>query len=99
MRARRQGMEKRAERLKDALADAMDAQGRDKIKTALFSLSFRTSTRVEITDLTTVPSEYIKTRPLTEDDVKKTELSKYLRETGEVLLWARLEAGRSLQIK
>lgn len=94
---RRRGLEAKAEQLRQALADAMTAQGRDKIKTKLFTASFRASIRLEITDLTAVPEEYFK--PRTEADVRKSEIKKELTETGEVLPWARLVSERGLTIR
>ena len=95
--ARRKTRENAIARLKDALGIALDAQGRAKIKTPEFSVGFRTSTRLEITDLTKVPAEYIK--PITEDNVRKADIKRQLVDTGEVLPWCRLVEGRSLSIR
>ena len=95
--ARRRSLSRQADRLKQALETALDAQGRSKIKTKLFTVFFTTSTRLEITDLTKVPPEYLK--PVTEDSVRKTEIKRELVGTGEVLPWCRLVEGRSLTIR
>ncbi|MGI5885709.1 MAG: siphovirus Gp157 family protein [Candidatus Spyradocola sp.] len=94
---RKQGLLHQVDRLKQALETALDAQGRGKIKTKLFTVFFTTSTRLEITDLAKVPPEYLK--PITEESVRKTEIKRELVDTGEVLPWCRLVEGRSLSIR
>jgi len=95
--ARKRSREHAVQQLKDALGVALDAQGKAKIKTPEFTVSFRTSTRLEITDVAKVPQEYFK--PRTEDDVRKADIKKQLVDTGEVLPWCRLVEGRSLSIR
>lgn len=96
---RRRSLENRAERMKAALSVAMDAQGRDKIKTAMFTVYHSSRAKLELTDLEAVPAEYIKPRTIKETDIDKKAITDYLKETGEVLPYARLVAGRSLTIK
>lgn len=95
--ARRRSLERTIDRMKTALETALDEQGRAKIKTELWTVALRTSTRLEITDLSLVPPEYIK--PITEASVMKGEIKKQLVDTGEVLPWCRLVEGRSLTIR
>ena len=95
--ARRRSLERTIDRMKTALETALDEQGRAKIKTGLWTVALRTSTRLEITDLSLVPPEYIK--PITEASVMKAEIKKQLVDTGEVLPWCRLVEGRSLTIR
>ena len=99
IKARRRGLEGSIERLKDALSAAMDAQGKSKIKTSLYTVYHARHNGLEITDLAAVPPEYIKPHKRTEDDVNKKAITALLLETGEVMPWARLVAGRSLNIR
>ena len=78
---------------------ALDAQGRDKVKTAMFTVYHASSVKLELTDIGAVPEEYIKPRTLKESDINKKAIAEYIKETGEVLPYARLVAGRSLNIR
>lgn len=97
--ARRKDLENRIQTLRTALSVAMDAQGRDKIKTPLFTVYHVNHKKLEITDLDAVPDEYIKPHKRAETDVDKKALSAYILETGEILPYARMEVGRSLNIR
>ena len=99
IKARRRGLEGSVEHLKAALSAAMDAQGKSKIKTNLYTVYYASRNGLEITDLSAVPPEYIKPHKRTEDDVDKKSITALLLETGEVMPWARLVAGRSLNIR
>ena len=99
IKARRRGLEGSIERLKSALSAAMDAQGKSKIKTSLYTVYHANRTGLEITDLDAVPPEYIKPHKRTEDDVNKKAITALLLETGEVMPWGRLVTGRSLNIR
>ena len=96
IKARRHSLEGSVERLKTALSAA---QGKSKIKTNLYTVYHANRTGLEITDLDAVPPEYIKPHKRTEDDVNKKAITALLLETGEVMPWARLVAGRSLNIR
>ena len=95
--SRKRALERRIDHLKAAVGSALDAQGKSKIKTGKWSVSFRMSAKVEITDLSKVPPEYLK--PITEDSVRKADIKRELIDTGEVLPWCRLVEGRSLIIR
>lgn len=99
LKARRRSLENSVLHLKNALSVAMDAQGKQKIKTRLYTVYHTARNHLEITDLDAVPAEYIKPRTLKEDDVNKKAITDYILETGEVLPWAHLVAGRSLNIR
>lgn len=99
IKARRQSIESNMDRMKAVLANAMDAQGRRSVKTPLFTLYFAQNSHVEITDLAAVPEEYLKQRPRKEDDINKKAIADYIKETGEILPFARMVAGRSLNIR
>lgn len=75
----------------------MEKLGKFKFETPRCKLSYRKSVGVEITDLTKVPSEYIKEKELKEDDVKKTELKELLK-NGDTE-FAKLVENKNLQIK
>lgn len=97
--ARRRSLTGRAETLRQALSEAMYAQGRDKIKTALFTVYHTHPRHLEITDLSAVPPEYIRPHERTESDVDKKSITALLLETGEIMPWARLTQRRSLNIR
>ena len=99
IKSRRQSLDESVKRLKTALSVAMDAQGKSKIKTSLYTVYHANRTGLEITDLDAVPPEYIKLHKRTEDDVNKKAITALLMETGEVMPWARLVTVRSLNIR
>lgn len=75
----------------------MEKLSKFKFETPRCKLSYRKSVGVEITDLTKVPSEYVKIKELKEDDINKTELKELLK-SGDTE-FARLSESRNLQIK
>lgn len=97
--ARRRSLINNAERLRDVLSTALDAQGRDKIKTPMFTVYHTAKNSLEITDLDGIPDEYIKPHRRTAEDIDKKAITAYIKETGEVLPYARLVVGRSLSIR
>lgn len=99
IKARRNSLEGSVDRLKTALSAAMDAQGKSKIKTNLYTVYHANRIGLEITELDAVPPEYIKPHKRSEDDVNKKAITALLLETGEVMPWARLVTGRSLNIR
>lgn len=99
IKARQRGLEGSIEHLKNALSVALDAQGKSKIKTNLYTVYYASRTGLEITELDAVPEEYIKPHVRSEKDVDKKSITALLLETGEVMPWARLVKGRSLNIR
>lgn len=99
LEARRLSLENRVSHLKTALTVAMDAQGKQKIKTRLYTVYHTTRNSLEITDLDAVPPEYVKPHKRAETDVDKKAITDYIMETGEILPFARLTAKRSLNIR
>ena len=75
----------------------MDKLGKFKFETPRCKLSYRKSVGVEITDLSKIPTEYIKVKEITEDDVKKTELKELLK--NKETDFAKLVESKNLQIK
>lgn len=97
--ARRKGLENRVQALRSALSVALDAQGRSKIKTALFTVYFVNRKALEITDLDAVPFDYVKPHNRSEADIDRRALTAYIMETGEILPYARLTENRSINIR
>ena len=97
--ARRRSLSNRVNYLKSALSVALDAQGRDKIKTPAFTVYYTERNRLEITDIGAIPEEYIEPHVRTAGDIDKKAIAAYIEETGEVLPYARLVVERSLNIR
>ena len=83
-------------RLTDALSNAMQVFGRDKVENATLRLSLRHTTATEVDDLDAVPAEYKTTK--VEVVADKTAIKKAIQQ-GEEVPGARLVENVSLQIK
>lgn len=83
-------------RLTDALSNAMQVFGHDKVENATLRLSLRHSTATEVDDLDQVPSEYKTTK--VEVVADKTAIKKAIQD-GEDVPGAHLVENVSLQIK
>lgn len=81
-------------RLKERLSQGMEVMGYDKIEMGLHKLSFRSSTAVNVTDESAIPSEYLKV----ETSVDKMAVKKALQDGVEVA-GAELVTNRNLQIR
>ena len=93
---RRNALERKTERIEDALAAAMVAAGRAKFETARVALSFRRSESVAITDEGAIPLVFMRETVKYEPD--KVYI-KQLIKAGEAIPGARLEEKQNLQIK
>ena len=83
-------------RLTDALSNAMQVFGRDKVENATLRLSLRHSTATEVDDLDQLPAEYKTTK--VEVVADKTAIKKAIQQ-GEAVPGAHLVENVSLQIK
>ena len=83
-------------RLTDALSNAMQVFGHDKVENATMRLSLRHSTATEVDDLDQVPAEYKTTK--VEVVADKTAIKKAIQ-SGEDVPGAHLVENISLQIK
>lgn len=83
-------------RLTDALSNAMQVFGHDKVENATMRLSLRHSTATEVDDLDAVPAEYKTTK--VEVVADKTAIKKAIQQ-GEAVPGAHLVENVSLQIK
>lgn len=83
-------------RLTDALSNAMQVFGQDKVENATMRLSLRHSTATEVDDLDQVPAEYKTTK--VEVVADKTAIKKAIQ-SGEEVPGAHLVENVSLQIK
>lgn len=94
--ARRKVYETKAERLKTYVDESLQVAGINKLETPLYTVSYRASTSVEITDAEALPVGLLRTTTVTEPD--KVALKKMLK-AGEAIDGARLVTKTNLQIK
>jgi hypothetical protein len=85
--------ERKAERLKIYLRSALDGE---KFKTTKVNISYRTSRKVIVDDVTQIDEMYLK--PPKEREADKVALKKVL-ETGEYIAGVHLEENRNISIK
>lgn len=91
---RRKILENGVTRMKQAIAETLQGSGQDKVKTEKFTFSFRKSSKVEVSDIDSLPQQFIKV----ERTISRSELAKALK-VGEQIEGARLVENQSLQIK
>ncbi|WP_421924865.1 siphovirus Gp157 family protein [Lysinibacillus capsici] len=91
---RRKIIENGITRMKQAIAETLQGSGQDKVKTEKFTFSFRKSSKVEISDIDSLPQQFIKV----ERTISRSELAKALK-AGEQIEGAQLVENQSLQIK
>ena len=97
--ARRKAIESKMERLKRALEQMMEATGKTKFKTELFSFGIQKNPpSVMIKDADAVPIDYMVPQPMKVDMTAVKNYLKSLKE-GETCDWATLEQGESLRIR
>jgi hypothetical protein len=91
---RRKIMENGITRMKQTIAETLQGSGQDKVKTEKFTFSFRKSSKAEVSDIDSLPQEYVKV----ERTISRAELAKALK-AGEQIQGAQLVENQSLQIK
>ena len=96
LKARKDHAEKNISRMKTALDNFMQATQKDKVKTQLFTVSYRKSTSVEILDQERIPLQYRKVK--IEESPDKSAIKKILSEGGTVA-GCQLKENKNLQIK
>ena len=96
LRARGDAAKKRAEAMKNHLAQSMTAVGKDKITTSKAALSFRKSTSVSVLDDIKIPDNLCKIETIRKPD--KTAIGKLLK-AGEYVPGAELVENMNLQIE
>jgi len=94
LQKRRKALEAKAERLREYLADWMIAAGKERLETPRAALSWRKSSAVVVDDLEALPESCRKVK--IEAD---KALIRMLLKQGDAVEGARLEEGRSLQIR
>ncbi len=90
--------ERAVERMKNALDAFMQAKGSEKEKTDKFTVSYRKSERVQITDEHSIPSEYIKTKVTETTSIDKIAIKQAIK-SGKTVQGAFLAECQNLQIK
>ena len=96
LKTREAAAKRRAESLKNHLAQSMAAVGKDKIETSRAALSFRRSTAVNILSDVEIPDDLCKVKIDRQPD--KSAIKKLLQ-AGELVPGAELVENRNLQIK
>lgn len=91
---RRKIMENGITRMKQAIAETLQGSGQDKVKTEKFTFSFRKSSKVEVSDIDSLPEKFVKI----ERTVSRSELTQALK-SGEQIEGAQLVENQSLQIR
>ena len=91
---RRKIMENGITRMKQAIAETLQNSGQDKVKTEKFTFSFRKSSKVEVSDIDSLPEKFVKI----ERTVSRSELTQALK-SGEQIEGAQLVENQSLQIR
>lgn len=83
-----------SKRMKERMADAMQAFSRDKVTAGTFRFSFRNSTAVVVQNEDIIPEEFFKT----ERTLNKRDLMNALK-AGEYIAGAMLETRKSIQMR
>lgn len=96
LRKRVKAAENKAAHLREHLAQAMMAVGKEKVTTPRAALSFRSSTSAVVEDETCVPDDYFRVETLRKLD--KVAILQRLR-NGGVIPGCKLQESRNLQIK
>lgn len=96
LKKRADSAKNRAEKLREHLAQAMNAVGKNKIETARAAVSFRKSTAVNITNENAIPLNLWKIT--TDRKLDKAEIGKRLK-SGEIVPGAELQTHMNLQVK
>ncbi len=91
---RRKVMENGVVRMKQAIAETLQNSGQDKVKTEKFTFSWRKSSKVEVSNIDSLPQEYVKV----ERTISRSELAKALK-AGEQIEGAQLIENQSLSIR
>jgi len=91
---RRKIMENGVVRMKQAIAETLQNSGQDKVKTEKFTFSWRKSSKVEVSNIDSLPQQYVKV----ERTISRSELAKALK-AGEQIEGAQLVENQSLSIR
>ena len=96
LEAKKKAAEKGADRMKSALSAYMQASNTKKLSAGTFTLSFRKSETVYISDENAIPAEYIKTKTTT--SVDKAAIKAAIK-SGQEVAGAEIQVNQNLQIK
>lgn len=96
LKERADAKEKQIERLKAYVANSLLATNELKFESPRVAYSFRKSESVDVTDLSKIPTQYLKTK--TTVDADKTAIKKAMKD-GEIVEGAQLVIRQNLQIK
>lgn len=95
--ARRKALERNADRLKEAMLNAMIATGQSKIKTDKFTFGTRKSSSLVITtdNVFEIPDDLLRYK---EPEPDKAAIKEYMKDHPDVS-WARIETKQSLSVR
>ncbi|MFD4491684.1 siphovirus Gp157 family protein [Lysinibacillus fusiformis] len=91
---RRKVMENGVVRMKQAIAETLQNSGQEKVKTEKFTFSWRKSSKVEVSNIDSLPQQFVKV----ERTISRAELTKALK-AGEQIEGAQLIENQSLSIR
>lgn len=92
--ARKKAMETNLDKIKKAMSEALLTVEGNRLKTDKFTFSFRKSTKVEVSDIDSIPMQYVKV----ERTISRSALAKALK-AGEHIEGAKLVENQSLSIR
>ena len=95
LKERKQALQNDKNKLSDCMLSTLKRDFGGKLKTALFTFSTRTTESLVIEDEDKVPDEFKKV----EVSVKKLELKKHIKETGESFDGVKIETSESLYVR
>lgn len=98
LKARSESLDKNIDRLKNAVLTAMERAGKEKVKTALFTVYPRKSVSIKIDDEVLLPRDLCAKEIVTVYKLDKKAIRKVIEDGGTVE-GARLEKNVSLQIR
>lgn len=96
LKERRERLEKKSERLRTALINSLQEDGKDKIESPKFVAKIKVTDKTEILDIDKIPEQYIKVK--IERQADKTEIKKAIK-SGEVIEGARVVPNTTINIK
>lgn len=95
LKERKQFLQETRNKLSERMLSDLKRDFGGKLKTALFTFSVRTSESLVIEDESKVPDEFKKV----EVSVKKLEMKKHIKETGESFDGVKIETNESLYVR
>ena len=96
LKERRESIERKSERLRTALINSLQEDGKDELASPKFVAKIKVTERTEILDIDKIPEQYIKVK--IDKSADKTEIKKAIK-SGVVIEGARIVPNTSINIK